>query len=503
MTLVWNLGVEPDTLNPITSTDAYSGRIQSLVGDTLITRDNQTLAWVPQMASRWEMSPDQRQFTFFLRDGIRWHDGVPLTVEDIIFSYERIQDPKVNSPHLRVYYKDLIRVEKIRERVVRFTFREPYFKAFDFCGELPLVPKHLFKEGEDFNAHPIGRAPVGLGPYKFLVWETGKKVLLVRNEDYWGRAIGKFPEIERIRFEFIGDDAVALQVLKKGDLDYAGLRPIQWVRQTQSPAFQERFQRYEFYTPNYSFIGWNLRRPFFSDPKVRRALTLLVNREQILKKIDFGIGRIVTGPFYFGGADYDAEVPVLPYAPLEALRLIEEAGWKDHDQDGLLDKEGVPFRFEFLIPAGTKTSERLAGILKEDLRKVGIRMEIRQVEWALFTQRLNTRDFDAVVLGWGLPFEQDPYQLWHSSQVEKGSNFVGYSDPESDRLIEKARTEFDREKRAALYRELHRRIHESQPYTFLFTRPHLIALHRRFENTKIYPVGMDPLEWRVNREASL
>lgn len=498
-TLVWHLGAEPDTLNPIVATDAYASRIDSLIYDTLIERDNDTLEWKPKMAERWEISSDKKQFTFHIRKNIFWQDGVPFSVDDVVYSYDKIMDPKVDAPHLRVYYQDIEKVEKVDASTVRFTYRRPYFMALEFCGTLPLIPKHLFDNGHDFNSHEQNRMPVGLGPYKLVSWETGKQIVLERNEDYWAKGTEKFPDIKKIRFQIVAEDTVALQLLKKGELDFAGLRPIQWVRQTDTEKFKKQFERYQFYSPGYTFIGWNMKRDFFKDARVRRAMTLLVNREAILQKLNFGLGKIVTGPFYDQAPAYNKDVVPLPYDPEHAKALLKEAGWEDHDGDGILDKDGKAFRFEFLIPSGRKFAERLGTILKEDLRKMGIEMEIVQIEWALFIKNLDDRKFDAVTLGWVFGVEQDPYQVWHSSQATQGSNFVGFENKEADRLIEEGRQEFDPQKRAALYRELHRIIDDVQPYTFLYTSPNLIALDRRFTNIKIHPSGMDVLEWKVSK----
>ncbi|MBI3541056.1 MAG: hypothetical protein HY073_02825 [Deltaproteobacteria bacterium] len=494
------MGAEPDTLNPITATDAYASRIDSFIYDSLIERDNQSLEWKAKMAERWEISPDQKQFTFYLRDGIRWQDGQPVTLDDILYSFERIMDPKVDAPHLRVYYQEIEKIEKVGSHAVRFTYKRPYFMALEFCGSIPIIPKHLFNDGKDFNQHPQNRFPIGNGPYRFVGWETNRKIVLERNEDYWGKTISRFPEIKRIEFQIVSEDTVALQLLKKGELDFAGLRPIQWVRQTNSEKFNRSFSKYKFYTPGYSFIAWNMKRPVFSDTKVRRAMTMLVNREAILQKLNFGLGRIVTGPFYAESVDYNHAIAPLPFDPAQAKTLLKEAGWEDHDGDGILDKDGQPFRFEFLIPSGRRFAERLASILKEDLKKVGIDMQIRQLEWALFIKNLDDRKFDAVTLSWVFGVEQDPYQVWHSSQAEKGSNFVGFKSQEADGLIEKGRHEFDRQKRSALYQELHQLIDEAQPYTFLFSNPSLVALQRRFKNVNVYPAGMDPIEWKVIAE---
>ena len=499
-TLVWRLEAEPDTLNRLTSSDLYASVIQGFIFDSLIERDNQTLEFKPKMAERWTVSPDHQQFTFYLRDGIRWHDGQPVTVDDIVYSFERIIDSKVDDPHLKVYYRDIEKVEKLDARTVRFTYRRPYFMALEFCGGIPILPKHLYDNGAEFNTHPQSRAPIGMGPYRFVSWETGKAILLERNEEYWGKAIGRMPAIKRIRFDIVTENTVALQILKKGQLDLIDrLRPIQWVRQTGSEKFNREFKKYEFYTPQYSFIAWNMRKPVFADPRVRRALSMMVNREAMLQKLQFGLGTIVTGPFYFQAPENDPSVKAVPYDPDGARRFLQAAGWADHNRDGVLDKDGVPFRFEFLYPSGSQTSERLANILKEDLNKIGIQMEIRQIEWALFTKYLSDRNFDAVILAWAMGLEQDPYQLWHSSQSDKGSNLAGFQNAEADRIIEAARSEFDRKKRVVLYRQLHRIIDEVQPYTFLYNSPNLMALQRRFENVRIYPGGIDPLEWKVSQ----
>ena len=182
-------------------------------------------------------------------------DGHPFTAKDILFSFDRIRDLKVDAAHLRSYYQDIEKIEALDDHTVRFHYRIPYFRALEFCGGMPIVPAHLFKEGEDFNQHPIGRKPVGTGPYKLLHWETGKEIALVRNQDYWGEK----PALNRIVFKVVTDSTVALQVLKQGGLDAMGLRPIQWEKQTQTKRFDENFRKLAYYLPSFSYIGWNSR----------------------------------------------------------------------------------------------------------------------------------------------------------------------------------------------------------------------------------------------------
>lgn len=491
--LIYNLGDEPAILNPITATDLYESIVDGgNIYETLVKRDDKTLEIIPLLADSWKIADDKLVYTFFIKKGIKWHDGVPFTASDVVFSYNKIMDPNVDAPHLRSYYKDITKVEALDDYTVRFTYERPYFLALEFCGGMPIVPEHIFKDG-DFNTNPTGRAPVGTGPYMFLKWDTGKEIVLQRNENYWG----KKPHIKRIVFKLISDPTVTLQVLKREEIDFAGLTAIQWSRQTSSQRFLKNFDKLSYVTPNYNYIGWNMKRPFFSDKRVRTAMTYLVNRKLILEKILYNLGEVVTSPFYINSQEYDHSIEPYPYDPEKAKQLLDEAGWIDHDGDGIRDKNGVKFEFEFLIPSGSVAAEQVSTILKEELKKVGIKMKIRKLEWAVFTKQLEERKFDAVTLGWSLGVESDPYQIWHSSQAEKGSNFVGFRNKEADRLIEEARTEFNREKRIELYRKFAEIVHEEQPYTFLFCRKSTVALHKRFKGVKVYPLGLDQLEWFV------
>ncbi len=491
--LIYHLSAEPATLNPITASDAYENTVNSgNVYETLIERNNETLELDPVLAESWEISEDKLTYTFKLRQNVKWQDGEPFTSKDVVFSYQTIMNPKVDSPQLRAYYQEIRDVVAIDDHTVRFTYARPYFLALEFCGGMPIVPKHVFEEG-DFNTNPAGRDPVGTGPYKFLRWTTGREIVLEKNTDYWGEQ----PRLNRIVFRIITDSSVSLQVLKREELDVSGLTPIQWARQTSSKSFEENFDKLSYFRPNYSFIGWNLTKPYFSDKLVRRAMTHLVDRELILQKILFDLGAVVTNPFYINSPEYNKSITPYPYDPKKASELLQQAGWTDTNGNGIRDKDGVEFKFEFLIPAGSETGEKIATILKEELDKTGISMDIRKIEWAVFTTRLNERKFDAVTLAWSMGVESDPYQIWSSTQAEKGSNFVGFVNEEADRLIEAARKEFDRDKRIEMYRRFAEIVHEEQPYTFMFCNKSTVAVNKRFENVLVYPLGIDPTEWHV------
>ncbi|MBX7147770.1 peptide-binding protein [bacterium] len=492
-TLRIGLTAEPDTLNPILASDAYAERILGYVNDSLIDRNKDTLDFEPKLAERWEISKDGLEYTFHLRKNVKWHDGQPFTADDVIYSFNKIKDPTTEAPFLRVYYEDIKNVEKQDDYTVKFTYAKPYFLALSMCGGMPLVPKHVFDDGTDFNRHPARRQPIGTGPYKFGVWDTNKKITLIRNEDYWGPK----PAIREIDNIIISDEKIAFQVLKKGDLDFFSLRPIQWVKQTGDEKFNALFNKYTYLLPSYNYIGYNMQKPFFKDARVRLAMTSLINRPKLLEKINYDLGIIIESPFFPDSDQYNKKLTLHPYDPAKAKQLLTEAGWADHDGDGILDKDGQKFEFTFLYPSSATFTERLASILKEDLSQLGINMKIVKMEWAAFINKIESKDFEATSLGWSSSFESDPYQLWHSSQakMDRGSNFVSFENEEADRLIEKARVEFDKQKRNALYYRFQEIIYNEQPYTFLFNNYSLVVVSKRFTNVKVHKAGLDPLDW--------
>ncbi len=489
------MGAEPDTLNPILASDAYASNILDYVNDTLIDRNRDTLDFQPKLAERWEITSDHLQYIFHLRHGVHWQDGVEFTADDVVYSFQKINDPKVEAPFLRANYIDIDRVEKIDSYTVKFIYKRPYFLGLSVCGAIPLIPKHLFEDGNDFNSHPLNRKPIGLGPYRFEEWQTNKKIVLVRNEDYWGEK----PAIKKIIFRIITDDAVAFQILKKGELDFSNLRPIQWMRQTDSTRFNQIFSKYKYLLPGFNYIGWNNQSPFFNDKKVRRAMTMMVDRQRLLEKIEFGLGQVIESPFFVEAPQYDTSLKNIAYDPEKAKALLKEAGWADTDGDGILDKDGKKFSFVFLYPAASKFSERLAPILKEDLAKVGIEMTIDRMEWAVFLERIEKKNFDATALGWSTGYEDDPYQVWHSSQakMERGSNFISFENSEADHFIESARTEFDPTLRNKLYDRFQEIIFDEQPYTFLFSTDSLVVVSKRFKNVIVHKTGLNTLEWKI------
>jgi peptide/nickel transport system substrate-binding protein len=499
-TLRRNFSAEPQTLNPLTSRDAYASMVHDHVFEGLIERDLDTLEFRGVLADRWEVSPDGKVITFHLDPRAKFSDGTPVTADDVLFTYQTVMNPEIDARALASYLEDVEACEKVDDRTVRFRWKKTYFKSLEVSGSFAaIIPKHVyaFKTPKDFN--DTSQLIVGSGPYTFKEWKTGEQLVLVKNERYWRY----MPSFDRIVFRFILEDQAEVQALLGGDLDDLAVTPEWWVRLEARPDVRGRFQMLRYTSPGngYRYIAWNNSRPLFADPRVRRAMTHLVWREQLLKYLQYGIGTVITGPFWVKSPQYDRTMPEWPFDREAARRLLKEAGWEDRNGDGWLENAaGKRFEFEFSAVAGNQNTRDFVRILREEFRRTGIEMNVRAYEWSVFVTKLDNRDYDAIMLGWTGDVEGDPYQIWHSSQIaDRGSNHVAFRSAEGDRLIEQARVTLDPAARNALYHQLHRLLHQEQPYTFMWAGESLRLMSPRVKGVRQHSLGLDWREWWVGR----
>jgi peptide/nickel transport system substrate-binding protein len=430
----------------------------------------------PALATSWEVSADQLTFRFRLRREVSWHDGSSFSGKDVVATVKKILDPSVRALHLRNNFADLAEISTAPgdEFTVIARYRKPYFLAFRALATLPIYPAHLLAQAGDMLHAPLHRAPVGTGPFRFEEWKSGERISFTRNPSYWGPKA----HLDRLVYRIVSDASVAFELLKRGEFDlYLQLQPQQWLRDLEGAGLKGKVYRLRYFNPNYNWIGWNEERPFFAEARVRAALNYAIDTEAVRKMFLFGLDRPTTCHFYLDSAACDASLAPRPYDPARAAKLLDEAGWKDHDGDGIRDKDGVPFRFTFLMNADSTFLGKLAPYLQQQLAKIGIAVEIRKVDWALFTQLLGEHKFDATSLRWGnSDVAQDPYEIWHSSQMKEGSNFISFHNAQADALIEQARTTLDDARRNELYRKLGRLLYDEAPYTFLYSRASLDAV---------------------------
>jgi peptide/nickel transport system substrate-binding protein len=501
--VVQQIPSDPDTLNPITGQDAYGDMIRyPHIFESLLEMDNETLKLKPLLAESYEISPDQLTYTFHLRKNAKWQDGQPLTAEDVKFSYDKLQDPKVDAADKRTYFTTITNCEVLDPYTVRFTAKERYFKTLEALGtNLAIIPKHLLdKDDSDFNKSPFGRNPVGSGPYKFVRWETGSQIVLERDDNYWG---DKKAYPKRLVYLVIQEPYVAAQLIKKGDIDIVdGMQPITYERTLAGTRSMERLHEVVYPYPAYSYIGFNLRLPIFSDVRVRHAIDLLIPRDQIIEQIALNkYASKTSGYDPPSSINYNHDVPPTPYDPELAKKLLAEAGWKLDPADGLLHKDGQKLSFTLLYPSGGVSAQKSAELILESLRSAGIDLQLMRMEFAQLISKLDDWKFEACMLSWALDVNGDPSQIWDGSQatVKKSSNFIGYNNPEANKLIAAGRLEYDDEKRAAIYRQLQKVIHDDYPVCFLFNPKVIMLTSKRFQNVKIYTPRpcFDPTEWWV------
>jgi peptide/nickel transport system substrate-binding protein len=522
---------DPEQLNPLTSNDASASEILQYIFQSLLTRDPRSLELKPLIAvARPAISADRRRYTFTIRRDAHFQDGTPLSGEDVLFSIKAIKCPLVNAPFLRVYFDSVVDARLLGEFTIQFSIKEPYFLNESVLGGIDVLPRHYYdpanllkdvtladlrkpadqlsaniqKFADDFNKN-FSRNPMGSGPYKFQSWKTGREIELMRNEKYWGygKAGVDQPYLNRYKYRIINNLDAALVTLKSGGLDEMNLNPVQHTRGTSSERFKSEFQKYDYFAPNFSYIGWNNEHSIFRDKRVRKAMTYFTNRKQMVKTILFGLGEVVEGPIYFFRPEYDKSLPSYDYDPKKGLELLQQAGWSDSDGDGILDKvvdgRKVPFRFEIKVNAGNTTRKSVALVLQDELKKHGIAASVRELDWTIFLADVKVRKFDAILLGWAMSVnEPDAYQVWHSSQAaNKGSNHISFKNARADRILEQYRREFDERKRIELYREFQQILSDEQPYTFLFVGKSVSAVQRRIRGVEVLPGGLRSIDWWV------
>jgi peptide/nickel transport system substrate-binding protein len=487
---------DASNLIPMLSTDSTSHSIGALCYNGLVKYDKD-IRIVGDLAESWEVSPDGLIITFHLRKGVKWHDGHPFTADDVLFTYKVTIDPETPT----AYSGDFLKVKKaevLDPHTFRVTYDKPFAPALMSWGAA-VMPKHLL-EGKDITKSPLTRHPVGTGPYIFREWVTGQKIVLVSNPEYFeGR-----PYIDGFILRIIPDMATMFLELRAKGIDMMNLTPLQYTRQTENPFFRKNFNKYRFLSFAYTYLGYNLRNPLFADRRIRQAISYAINKDAIIQGILLGYGKPATGPYKPGTWAYNPNVKKYPYDPQKARGLLAEAGWKDSDGDGILDRGGQPFSFEIVTNQGNEIRAKTAEIVQKQLAEIGMQVKIRTIEWAAFVNEfINKGRFDATILGWTIPMDPDIYDVWHSSKTKPGElNFISYRNREVDELLENGRGTFNLRERKRCYDRIQEILAEEQPYTFLYVPDALPMISSRFRGIEPAPLGISYnfIKWYVPKE---
>ena len=411
---------------------------------------------------------------FHLRENVYFHDGHTVEAKDIKFTYESIINPRNLSPRV-ADYEPVKTIEIINSHTIKIIYKRLYSPAIGSWA-MGILPEHLLngdmlkKEAESKGIDPdkftmrdsdFNRSPVGCGPFKFREWKSDQYITLGRFSDYWEGA----PNYNKYSYRIIPDLLTQEMEFYAGAVDSYYVQPYQVERLSKD----ERFQHFSGTSFSYTYIAYNMRRKPFDDVRVRKALGMAINADQIIDYVLYSQGERITGPFLKQTDYYDSSIKPLPYDPKGALELLEDAGWTRGD-DGFLRKNGKLLEFTLITNSGNDLRKAVIAIAQNAWRNIGVNVRTDTIEWSVFLQeKVNKADFDALVLGWSMGIDPDLYQIWHSSQAGTNQlNFIGYDNKKADDLIIRIRREYNHDESVRMCHQLHGIIAEDQPYTFLY-----------------------------------
>ena len=476
----------PATLDPITSNEMISLRLTELIFNGLVGI-NEKQEIVPELAEKWEHSPDGRTYTFYLRKDVTWHprEGEapkPFTAEDVVFTYKIMMHPRTITP-LKVRYEFIESVEKVDDYTVKFTLKRPILNAlakFSF----KIIPKHgptnpvYLTRDDQFVQNPIGT-----GPYILKNITAEREIILVANDNYFkGR-----PHIDRFIAKPFADQNIMTQALMFNAIDMIVL-----VNPRDIPEIQgdKRFILQPYNALSYSFFGYNVRNSFLADKRVRKAFTYAVNRQEMLDSFFNGQGTVISGPFAPGSWAYNLDVQPLPFDPQKAIALLQDAGFT-RAADGFMQKDGKTLALSLKVPIEKESEsvKRVVLAFKNYLKNIGVDVKVEFKEWQAWKEDVFLEhDFDIIFASWVFDDSADISSLFHSGEIGPWkNNFGGYSNPEVDSLINESKLTLDHEKRRTINRKLHAILADENPYTFLWTLTNYAAYNKKERRVAIHP----------------
>ena len=495
-TLVDAMSGEPSGLIAMMAGESSASAIASNIFNSLLKYDK-NLELTGELAQSWDVSSDQKTITFHLKPNLKWADGMPLTSEDVLFTWKTVTDDKTRSPY-GADYKLVKKAEAPDSKTFKVSYAQPYAPALDSWSGLHILPKHLLKE-QDINNTPFSRNPVGSHYYQLDQWKKGESLSLKRNPN----ATQGQAKIDHLVSRIIPDRASQFLELMADNIDSMSLNSIQYARIFPSrPDLNAKIAQYKELGNSYTYLGFNLKHKPFDDVRVRQAVNYAIDKQEIIDGVLLGLGLPVASPYKPGTRWSNPKLQPYPYDPQKAIALLKEAGFEDHDHDGILDRDGQPLSFEILTNQN-KEREMSAVLVQRRLKEIGVDVKIRVVEWATFISRfIKTGDFNVVLLGWGLGLEPDQFNIWHSSQQAPGQfNFIGYKNPKVDKLLEAGRLELNPDKRMKIYHEFAEILLEDSPIVYLSAGYSLQGVHKRIKGIDEPPpaagIGHNSYDWFI------
>ena len=479
-TLNLAISSNPSRINPILATDSASSEISQWIFNGLFKYDKNGNIVVDLAKSYNFRTPTN--LIVKLKQNVKWHDNFPFTAKDVVFTFNTINSPKVFTPS-KSSFEQVISVKALDKFTLEIIYKKPYYKALEIWLT-GILPSHILKDEKDIMTSKFNKNPIGTGPYKLKTLKISSNIILTANKNYFDTPA----KIDTLSYQFIPDETTSFYSLQQKQLDLGGLTPMQLDRQLSSN-FKNDFNIFERPSFGYTYMGFNLKNTKFKNINIRKALSLAINRKEIVDILFFGHGKVATGPFLPGTFAFNENIKAPIQNLTKAKALLKEAGF---------DKLN-PFTFTVVTNANNSTRVNAAQIIQHQLKKIGVKMKIRVMEWQAF---LNTvvlpKNYDAIILGWGLSLMPDAKPLWHSKSDKKGGfNLVGYSNKRVDYLIEKSQSQINKKDLTKSYQEIFKIISNDLPYLFLYIPNSITAINKNIKNVSSSIIGIthNQKEW--------
>ena len=472
-TLNLSMSSSPSRLNPILANDSASSEISDWLFNGLFKYDKDGTPTV-DLAKSYEFKTPTH-LIIKLREDVLWHDNVKFTSKDVIFTYEKIIDPKVFNS-IKSNFQQVKSVKALDDYTIEVIYSQAYFKALE-TWMVGILPYHILKDEENIMTSSFNKNPIGTGSYKLKEFKTAQDIELIANENYFeGKA-----KIDKILYKFLPDPNTSFLYLKQKNLDIGGLSPMQIDRQIDD-TFKKNYTIIQKPSFAYTYLGFNLKDEKFKDIRIRQALSLAIDRQELVDILFFGYGQICNGPFLPNSFAFNDNVKTITQNIEKAKALLKEAGYDENN----------PFTFELVTNTGNDIRINTAQILQYQLQKAGVIMKIRVMEWQAFLNTVvHPRNFETVLLGWALALMPDAYPLWHSSSDKLGGfNLVSYKNEKVDKLIEKGSETIDKNELGKIYKELFQIISDDLPYLFLYIPDAITVINKDIKNIEPSFIGI-------------
>lgn len=456
----------PATISPLSPSIFGSNEILDLLFMHLHRIDPQTGKMKPELASSWEFSEDLTSITYYLRQGVKWWDGEPVTVEDIYYTFEKMRDPKVNYPDI-ARLRFIKKAEVVGPYAIKFTFEQVYADLLTDSDIIP-VPKHIYeKVGEKFGTNPIGN-----GPYKIKEFIPGNTLILIYNEAYYrGR-----PPLDEINIRYYANTDAMITAFTQGDIDLIlNITPTaaKNLAENKNIAIDSRPGN------TYTYIGWNLNNEFLKDKDIRKALSIAVNRLKLLNDVFLGMGKLSLGPLPPSSWGFNEDITPVEYNPSKAKEILRQKGFEDRNRNNILDKNGRDFTLNIITNVENSDRVQILNNISGDLKALGIKVNAKTLDASSFISAIYNKNFDGFIMGWSVGEKIDPTVYWYSEPSKGKFNFVSYKNIVVDSLIDEGVIMLNRKKAKEIWGEFQKIIYEDQPYTFLVVPNEISAGYKR------------------------